>query len=258
MIFSRLKTAIREQNWVAVAIEIIVVVLGVVIGFQITDWGARRADLAAEKSYLTQISADLLDTKRLQEAFDRELSGSENAAHLLFDSFRKIDPLSDDSVLILMSDVWELVAIPPTVGNITALINTGDLKLIRNDSLRLRIPAVLDGLNMVNDWQLSTQRDLNIAFIDLGKIVDMANADLVKTTAGGIDKEPSPAVNTSNREYSTAPPFPFSAAQFRSSSEAYQIVFRIHYAKIQAKMLRKNIVAMTGPLYRQIEAELSR
>ena len=82
MIFSRLKTAIRAQNWVAVTIEIVVVVLGVVIGFQITDWGARRADLAAEKSYLTQISADLLDTKRLQEAFDRELSGSENAAHL--------------------------------------------------------------------------------------------------------------------------------------------------------------------------------
>ncbi|NQV73884.1 hypothetical protein HQ496_12240 [bacterium] len=157
-----------------------------------------------------------------------------------------------------MSDVWQLAAIPPTVGNITALINTGDLKLIRNDSLRLRIPAVLEGLNLINDWQLSTQNDLNAAFINLVQIVDMANADLVKTNAGGIDNEPSPEVNTSSPEYSTDPPFPFSAAKFRSSGEAYQIVFRIHYAKLQAKMLRKAIAGTAGQLNRQIQAELSR
>ncbi|NQV73883.1 hypothetical protein HQ496_12235 [bacterium] len=92
MIYSRLKIAIRMQNWFAVTIEIVVVVLGVVIGFQITDWAAARADLAAEKSYLTQISADLLDTQRLQEMFDKDLAGSEHSAQLLLTVSGKSTP----------------------------------------------------------------------------------------------------------------------------------------------------------------------
>lgn len=38
MILRRFSRLIREQNWSAVVLELVNVVLGVVIGFQITAW----------------------------------------------------------------------------------------------------------------------------------------------------------------------------------------------------------------------------
>ena len=44
MILARLSRAIRQQNWFAVALEFVIVILGVVIGFQITEWASARAE----------------------------------------------------------------------------------------------------------------------------------------------------------------------------------------------------------------------
>ena len=44
MILQNITRAIRTQNWFAVAIEFVIVILGVVIGFQITAWASDRAD----------------------------------------------------------------------------------------------------------------------------------------------------------------------------------------------------------------------
>ena len=43
MILARLTRALREQNWLAVAIEFTIVVAGVVIGFQVSQWADDRA-----------------------------------------------------------------------------------------------------------------------------------------------------------------------------------------------------------------------
>lgn len=52
MILARLTRAIREQNWFAVGIEFVIVILGVVIGFQITAWNAARAERLTERRAL--------------------------------------------------------------------------------------------------------------------------------------------------------------------------------------------------------------
>ena len=49
MILARLSRAIREQNWLAVAIEFVIVIAGVVIGFQISAWASERQAAAAAK-----------------------------------------------------------------------------------------------------------------------------------------------------------------------------------------------------------------
>ncbi|WP_323761936.1 hypothetical protein [Maricaulis sp.] len=42
MILSRLTAAIRQQNWFAVALEFVIVIAGVVIGFQVSQWANER------------------------------------------------------------------------------------------------------------------------------------------------------------------------------------------------------------------------
>ena len=46
MILQNISKAIREQNWFAVFLEFVIVIAGVVIGFQVTAWNAERAERA--------------------------------------------------------------------------------------------------------------------------------------------------------------------------------------------------------------------
>ena len=75
MILARISRAIREQNWFAVALEFIIVIAGVVIGFQITAMNAARAERDAEREYLGRLVVDLQDASaeiQSQIAFEQE------------------------------------------------------------------------------------------------------------------------------------------------------------------------------------------
>jgi len=55
MILARLSRAIREQNWFAVVLEFIIVIAGVVIGFQISAWNAERQADEARQATLDRL-----------------------------------------------------------------------------------------------------------------------------------------------------------------------------------------------------------
>ena len=58
MILRRLTDAIREQNWAAVIIEFVIVLSGVVIGFQFTAWNEARQDADREALIISRLLAD--------------------------------------------------------------------------------------------------------------------------------------------------------------------------------------------------------
>ena len=60
MILRRLAEAIRGQNWFTVALEILIVVVGIFIGLQVNDWNQARIDRGLETRYLERLHADLL------------------------------------------------------------------------------------------------------------------------------------------------------------------------------------------------------
>ena len=56
VILRRLAEAIREQNWFTVALEILIVVVGIFIGLQANDWNQARIDRELEVRYLERPS----------------------------------------------------------------------------------------------------------------------------------------------------------------------------------------------------------
>jgi len=58
MILRRLGEAIAGQNWFIVLIEVLVVVIGIVIGLQVDDWNEARKEAARETVYLQRLLAD--------------------------------------------------------------------------------------------------------------------------------------------------------------------------------------------------------
>jgi len=53
---------IRDQNWFAVAIDFFIVVVGILLAFQITNWNEARSDGQLRMSYLERLESDLTQT----------------------------------------------------------------------------------------------------------------------------------------------------------------------------------------------------
>jgi hypothetical protein len=59
MLLRRVIAHFRKQEWTAIGIDFIIVVLGVVIGIQVANWNEARVDRQRAHSYLQRIHSDL-------------------------------------------------------------------------------------------------------------------------------------------------------------------------------------------------------
>jgi hypothetical protein len=152
MILRRLSEHVKAQNWFAVALDFIIVVVGILIAFQVTAWNEQRADRAKEALYLSELIEDLnadlaeIDSiKRTAEirmgALERilALTGIEPRRTLAFDT---VTVTFDPAPLFQSDDPYEaniqLTNTPDLDGSretFQALISTGDLGLLRNRDL---------------------------------------------------------------------------------------------------------------------------
>ena len=59
MILRRLAQSLKEQNWTAISVEFVLLVLGVFLGIQAANWNEARRDNERERAYLVRISSEL-------------------------------------------------------------------------------------------------------------------------------------------------------------------------------------------------------
>jgi hypothetical protein len=72
MILRRISENVRSQNWFAVAVEFVIVVVGVFMGLQVQDWNEARKKRIEEHALLSRLhveTVELLETQR-QELVD--------------------------------------------------------------------------------------------------------------------------------------------------------------------------------------------
>jgi hypothetical protein len=60
MILRRITEHVKAQNWFAVAIDFVIVVVGVFIGIQVSNWNEARAERERSREYLSRIRAELV------------------------------------------------------------------------------------------------------------------------------------------------------------------------------------------------------
>lgn len=67
MLLRRVMQHVKEQNWTAVGIDFVIVVIGVFVGIQVANWNDARKERAAEQRYLIELARDLTaDVAELQ------------------------------------------------------------------------------------------------------------------------------------------------------------------------------------------------
>jgi hypothetical protein len=68
MLLRRLMEHMKTQNWTAVALDFVIVVVGVFIGIQVSNWNDARREQALEREYLQRLSSDIrLSARRAED-----------------------------------------------------------------------------------------------------------------------------------------------------------------------------------------------
>ena len=71
MLLRRITKHVKEQNWFAVALDFFIVIAGILIAFQITNWNEERGNDSVEKEYINRLVKDFDDIQiRLESNID--------------------------------------------------------------------------------------------------------------------------------------------------------------------------------------------
>ena len=81
MVIRRIREHVSSHNWFVVFIDLIIVIIGVVIGLQVSNWNAARIERREVSDYQTQIIDDLIANE--QELAERSHYYSQVRAHAL-------------------------------------------------------------------------------------------------------------------------------------------------------------------------------
>jgi len=88
MILRRLAHDLRDQNWTAIAIEFVLLVMGVFLGMQVNDWNQARADRAEYHAALKRLEAEIDTNLAALDTFDQEIAASIATATKAFDALQ--------------------------------------------------------------------------------------------------------------------------------------------------------------------------
>ena len=170
MILDNISRALKEQNWLAAAIEFVIVIFGVVIGFQINSWAEERA--AAERAALMlerlheEAEANVAYFVPVLTVYERENERRlEVIERFLADDLEGADR---DAMIqaIALADLYPAAA--PPRGIYDEIVNAGLVSSIGDDALRAALADYWSGV----DWLRGQIRYSRQLYIGLSKHSD--------------------------------------------------------------------------------------
>lgn len=126
MLLRRLLDHLKSQNWAAVALDFLVVVIGIFLAFQIERWYASHRDAASAYEHLTALSDDLSTNREILERQIRRRDEQIAAAGILLQlDTRKSDEIGPDEFYQLLATVSNITTPRFQRGAYDLLISTG-------------------------------------------------------------------------------------------------------------------------------------
>ena len=178
MILRRVIAHVRKQEWTAIAIDLVIVVLGVFIGLQVQAFAVERDRQKSERDYLTRLHGEveqLLETRarydRSRTKFSVDLLG---AVKVLNDA-EGTTPLSLEQCDAVAGSAHTTVP-PAELPTVAELLSTGRLDHLSSATVRTAI------LTYVQDAVRA--RDLIVVITDSGRDLGKAHPHLITHHVG--------------------------------------------------------------------------
>ncbi len=137
MILRRVIGHFQKQEWTAIFLDFLIVVLGVVIGVQVNSWWAGLSDARREVAYLAALQEDFKLVIAELEGDAALYEGIANSMALLLDQSRKQAP--DASLAALNAAAGQLIRMegtPIVSDTYSNLTGSGDLAIIQSQTVK--------------------------------------------------------------------------------------------------------------------------
>jgi hypothetical protein len=155
----------RSTRWFAA--EFLVVATGVLVALALNAWWQGREDVARERAYLQQLSVDLQTNEQMARTTLEYMDERVQLGSRLLDAIRTRPLPPPDSLDHWLDGFLGVAPLYPWMGTVQALIETGDLNLIRNDALRTGI------IDYVGHVQLGSEMTASIDQLALRSLGDI-------------------------------------------------------------------------------------
>ena len=162
MILRRFSESLQQQNWAAIAIEFLLLVLGVFLGIQVANWNVEWETRQKSAIFTERLKADLRGedwTYQFLIVYNREVLANANRAVSALDGKAAI---SDETLLVSAYRATQYRNRNQRGSTFDELISTGSIGLIRDRTLRdtairLYNLAIFD--NLVREGMQSRYRE---------------------------------------------------------------------------------------------------
>lgn len=140
MILRRITKHVKDQNWFAVGLDFLIVVIGVFIGLQVNTWNEARQDRVVAAQFELSLTADaeiILDDARSKIAFMEEALV---AVTWLQDAFSQNSAVPDEAEVVdRLRFTLTLPSHPNRAPSLIEAFANRDLRLVGDEGLRLEI-----------------------------------------------------------------------------------------------------------------------
>lgn len=149
-----------------------VIVVSILLAFAIDAWWDSVQDRSREASYLAQLAADLEGTLINNERFHGFADRGDRANASLVGSHYQADPPPYDSLAIWIDLSFRHSVVQPRLETARALVSTGDLALIRDDSLRAAIAQYVTTMEAFEGFEADGEKRLVAGVDQLSAYID--------------------------------------------------------------------------------------
>jgi hypothetical protein len=185
MLLRRLRAHVRSENWFAVLLDLLVVVVGLFLGLQIDTWWEEQQEARLEEAYLLDIREDFeLNRTRLLGEIAALERITRNMIVLQEQSALPAPVLSIAELNDAFRSIQDMPTFVPASRAYTNLTGSGDLRLIRNRQLKnaladyysaAQVVALVHGtheMELVQTFQPYIIHNLDYAAVSYGRIDD--------------------------------------------------------------------------------------
>ena len=155
MILRRVIKHFREQEWTAIALDFLIVVVGVFVGLQVNNWNAALGERAEEVYYLKTLAGDArvsMAAVSEQIAFLEKQAAAQKRLARYSDGAEQ-DLTTQDLDALIQVGIYELYTVSPRQVTFEELKSSGKLPILKSPALRTKLQEVDAKIAKIRQWE---------------------------------------------------------------------------------------------------------
>ena len=161
MIIKRLASSLRRQDWMAVTVEVLIVLVGVFLGLQVNNWNEARLAREAERDLMARLEVDIQDARAQTANAITSLETLSARTGLLIDLLRTEETVPERPDMDGILGAAIRVDTPPGLSaTYQEMISTGSLSSLQSQDLRQALTQYGQMAEVITDTSNAIVQDM--------------------------------------------------------------------------------------------------